>query len=59
MLLTVKYCFRFIVGAKLGIAGEYAITKAQEASFMMDELEELHDDALTKFEKEEWSKKTC
>ena len=52
-------CFRYIVGAKLGIAGEHAITKAQEVSFMMAELEELHDDALTEFEMEECSKKTC
>ena len=47
------------VRAKLGIAGEHAITRAQEVYFMMAELEELHDDALTEFEKVEWSEKTC
>ena len=42
--------------AKLGAAGEYAMTEAQEVAFMMAELEELSNNALTEFEKEEWSK---
>ena len=44
------------VREKLGTAGEYAITEAQEVAFMMAELEELRNYALTEFEKEEWSK---